>query len=725
MDLSGLPSGSWTLTQTQGGITATGSGASATIIGLAPGTYTYTVTNSLGCVSIPSSNIVITTQPVTPSPPVTGTITPPSCTLSTGSIALSGLPPTGTWTLTRSPGGLTTTGTGTNRTISGLAEGTYSYTVTNSAGCTSASSPDVVIPGVPPNPVVTITDPAPVCAPLRADLTAVSVTSGSTAGLTFTYWINSAATIAYATPSAAAAGTYYIKGTTSTGCFDIKPVTVTVNPSPTANAGAGGNECDLDFRLNAVPGIGTGTWTKTTGPGMVIFAPNTNLATALVSVSEYGTYTFTWTEVSGLCSKSSVISVNFNEQPVANAGIGGNNCGLDFFFNATLTVGTGTWTRVSGPGSATFSPNSSTPGARVTVTIFGSYTFKWTVINGVCSSSETITVNFIQQLSGNAGTGGSECDKDFIFNATPTAGVGTWTLVTGPGNAIFTPDNHQPNAKVTVDMSGTYNFAWTIVNNTCKSSNNVSVVFHDLPIVTAGIDLAICKVGSIQIHAEGTGSFSWAPVSLVNNPNIANTIATPVVTSTFTVTLTDQFGCKNSDDVIVEVRQNPVANAGPDKVFDHPVETTMNAELAHPFESGVWSIISGAGNFSDVNDANSTINSLSPGQNIFLWTVTNGVCAAADDAITISIHDLNIPTLITPNMDGRNEYFILNGLATLGKTELTVFDRRGAMVFKNVNYDNLWNGVDYNSNPLPDDTYFYVVRSEKGLSMSGFIVIRR
>ena len=77
-------------------------------------------------------------------------------------------------------------------------------------------------------------------------------------------------------------------------------------------------------------------------------------------------------------------------------------------------------------------------------------------------------------------------------------------------------------------------------------------------------------------------------------------------------------------------------------------------------------------------------------------------------------------------MDGKNDYFVLRGLTTtLGKTELIIFDRRGAQVYKNLNYDNSWNGVDYNKNPLPDDTYFYVLKTENGKSISGYIVIRR
>jgi len=70
-----------------------------------------------------SSNPVITSNPnvtnltinVSPTAPTIGIITQPTCTTSTGSVVLNGLPATGTWTLTRTPGGTTTTGTGTSK----------------------------------------------------------------------------------------------------------------------------------------------------------------------------------------------------------------------------------------------------------------------------------------------------------------------------------------------------------------------------------------------------------------------------------------------------------------------------------------------------------------------------------------------------------------------------------------------------------------------------------
>ena len=193
----------------------------------------------------------------------------------------------------------------------------------------------------------------------------------------------------------------------------------------------------------------------------------------------------------------------------------------------------------------------------------------------------------------------------------------------------------------------------------------------------------------------------------------------------FKVTLTDQFGCKNSDEVKVEVLKNPVANAGPDMVLEYPFETKLAAADLKSNETGVWSLVSGSGEFSDSSYPKTSVSQLSTGENILLWTVSNGVCEPSFDYLNIHVHDLLIPTLITPNMDGKNDYFVLRGIETLGKTELVIFDRRGAQVYKNMNYDNSWNGVDYNGKPLLDDTYYYVLKAENGKSLSGYIVIRR
>ena len=852
-----------------------------------PGTYTVTNTRAAagGCIAvIASSNITITQFPAA-AISYTGN---PYCN------TLAGIMPV---TLTGTPGGIYSAapaGLTINSSTGALTPGTSSagtytvtYTIAAAGGCGVVTATTIVT--INATPSVIITNPPAACSPATVDLTAPAVTAGSTPGLTFTYWTDAAATIVFTTPLTAGTGTYYIKGTTIAGCFDIKPVTVTINPSPTAtasnngpvcegsllnlvgdplgmktyswagpngftsnimsptvsstatlamaglytltvinnsncqdtattrvyayavpvsNAGPGGNECDLDFNLRAVPSVGTGLWSIVTGPGTAVFTPSANSPSATVTVSAYGTYTFRWTETNGLCISSSVVTVSFNqmpdanagaggdactlnytlgaiqgtgtgtwtmirgtgtvvfspgvnvpaatvlvseygqkrflwtevngtcsdtssvvvnfyEQPVANAGSGGNNCGLDYNLRALPSLGTGTWTIESGPGSATYSPDANSFAAKVTVAEYGTYVFRWTEVNGTCSNSSSVSVTFIQQPKANGGPGGDECDLNFVLNAVPGAGIGTWSKISGPGNATFSPNVNQPNGTVTVSQFGTYDFAWTEVNSLCNSSDIIRVVFHDAPQVNTGADLLLCKGSSIQLSATGTGTFVWSPAAPLNNPNIYNPVASPDATTLFTVNLTDPWGCKNSDQITVEVRVQPVANAGPDQNLDFTFETNLQATAPGTNQTGVWTLVEGEGDISDTHSPIAHVSDLSLETNSFLWTVTNGVCPASVDTVHIKVKNLIIPSLITPNLDGNNDFFVIGGIETMGKTSLTVFNRWGARVFEKREYDNAWNGVDDKENPLPEDTYFYILKPEQYKAVKGFVVIRR
>ena len=115
------------------------------------GTWSVTARNAAGCTSNGTS-VIINPQPTTPTPPALGIITQPAKLVTNGSVVLNGLPGTGSWTLTATPGGTTTTGSGISKPISGLSSGTYSYTVTNASGCTSVSSANVVIHAQPAAP---------------------------------------------------------------------------------------------------------------------------------------------------------------------------------------------------------------------------------------------------------------------------------------------------------------------------------------------------------------------------------------------------------------------------------------------------------------------------------------------------------------------------------------------------------------------------------------------
>jgi gliding motility-associated-like protein len=229
----------------------------------------------------------------------------------------------------------------------------------------------------------------------------------------------------------------------------------------------------------------------------------------------------------------------------------------------------------------------------------------------------------------------------------------------------------------------------------------------------------------VQLTATGTGSFLWSPAGPLNNANIYNPVASPDATTLFTVTLTDQWGCMNSDQVNVEVRTQPVADAGPDQVLQFIFETNLQAVAPGSNQSGEWTVLTGDSDISDVHDPSALVSDLSLEVNSFIWTVTNQACPVSSDTVEIIVQNLIVPSLITPNLDGNNDYFIIKGIESLGRTSLIVFNRWGARVYENSEYDNTWDGVDDKEKPLPEDTYFYILRPENSRTLKGYVVIRR
>ena len=139
-------------------------------------------------------------------------------------------------------------------------------------------------------------------------------------------------------------------------------------------------------------------------------------------------------------------------------------------------------------------------------------------------------------------------------------------------------------------------------------------------------------------------------------------------------------------------------------------------------ETGEWSLISGSGQISDINSPSTGITELAIGENVFLWTVSNGNCGTSDE-VKITVSDLFVPSVITPNGDGKNDYFQINAL--IGRVELVIFNRWGNVEYSNRNYLNDWDGRNNNWAELPADTYFYIIKFENGITRNGTILIIR
>lgn len=114
--------------------------------------------------------------------------------------------------------------------------GAFKVVVTSLAGCKDSAIVNTVIY---PKPVVLTHNPASQCSPSTVDLTTAAITAGSTANLTYSYWLNAASTQAIIDPTAVTHNgnkLYYIVGSTNEGCSDTSNVLVTFLAKPNVTA---------------------------------------------------------------------------------------------------------------------------------------------------------------------------------------------------------------------------------------------------------------------------------------------------------------------------------------------------------------------------------------------------------------------------------------------------------------------------------------------------------
>ncbi|WP_316847370.1 gliding motility-associated C-terminal domain-containing protein [Pedobacter psychrodurus] len=81
-----------------------------------------------------------------------------------------------------------------------------------------------------------------------------------------------------------------------------------------------------------------------------------------------------------------------------------------------------------------------------------------------------------------------------------------------------------------------------------------------------------------------------------------------------------------------------------------------------------------------------------------------------------------VNNIITPNGDGKNDFFVVKGLEKYPNNKLTIFDRGGRMIYTTTNYKNNWDGY-FNGRPLMGDTYYYMLDLGTDGSIKGFISI--
>lgn len=103
-----------------------------------------------------------------------------------------------------------------------------------------------------------------------------------------------------------------------------------------------------------------------------------------------------------------------------------------------------------------------------------------------------------------------------------------------------------PNSSFTLPSGNIVSTAGAYVDTVVAASGCDSIVTTNLSIasfaVDAGNSTSICAGGSVQLNATGGLIYTWLPTAGLNNPNVSSPVASPSVTTTYTVTTQSEIG---------------------------------------------------------------------------------------------------------------------------------------------------------------------------------------
>lgn len=378
---------------------------------------------------------------------------------------------------------------------------TYSVIGTDANGCTGI---DLVTITVNPLPSAGITGDTNICIGSSTVLTA----SGGT-----NYVWSTTATSASISVSPTTSSTYSVLVIDANGCSAVAVATVTVNPLPTPGITGDTTICYGDIATLTASGGTNYLW-------------NTLQTTSFISINLTSTSTFSVivTDVNG-CSASAVHTVTVN--PLPNISINGN-----------LTVCQGEVITLTASGATSYSWNNGVTSAVIITTSSSTYSVIGTDANG-CTNTASVVTNVLPPPVASISGNNIICQGDA-------------TTLTASGGINYSWTTGATTSFITVSNTGTYSVIVSI--GSCIDTASITVTVNPLPNVNAGNDTTINLGATTLLNGTGSGnSFSWVPSSGLSCTNCANPTASPSVTTTYTLSVTDTNGCIAWDEVTVTV----------------------------------------------------------------------------------------------------------------------------------------------------------------------------
>lgn len=553
-------------------------------------------------------------------------------------------------------------------------------TVVGSNGTCSNSATYTAI--IIPNPTITVTSPS-ICAGNTVNISASNATTYTWAPAGLLTGPATGSTVVANTPTTQV---YTVTGT-SLGCnsaTENSTVTVVANPTvqiaPFTNTVCFGQNITL-----TASGATNYTWS----PSATLSGPNGPVVVASPSV----TTNYTIIGEAATCTTTAAYQVSVIVLP----NIVASQSTFTICQYATQPI------TVNGATSYTWSPSvglSATQGNQVNA--YPNITTVYNIAgqNGLCTAYGQVTVYVVPFPNLNVSTPNHKICQGQSTNIF-SSGAMQYTIQPSAGLSSTTSPMAIANPTITTNYEiGGYNTGYGIQ---CWSRKEIEIEVLPQIIPSVSPNATICAGESLKLFADGASTFSWTPSASLNNGSITNPVATPTITTVYTVNISYFNNCTVQQTVSVKVNPTPTVYAGEDFVVNLDEPMYLNAQ-----GSGTLTWIEGDGVLCSVCP-NSQI--MPKQSSCYKVRATNNYNCIATDDICVEVttnYNVYIPNIFTPNEDGMNDVFLVYGTG-LTKFEMTIFDRWGEKLFVSKDQLTGWDGT-YKGKLSKNDVYPYMIQ---------------
>jgi gliding motility-associated-like protein len=599
--------------------------------------------------------------------------------------------------------GGTPVGTGNPLVIeSPIVNTTYYGRYESSCGISACESVDVTVNLLPTAPISALVDRTDFCSD-DAGVIELSVTGGSGDDV---YWytvscgdtpVGNGNPLSIDSPEVTTI--YYGRWESSCGVSVCQDVTVTVIPSADATINPTGPFC-----LTSSPTVVTaaqigGTWS---GDGI---DPITGLFTP--STAGLGDHTITYT-ITGTCGDIDETIITVLDAFDATIDDVDPLCEGDSPITLTAATEGGEWSGdgITDTDAGTFDPTAAGVGSH---TIIYQNT-------GACGGSDDIIIVVSPSADATITEVGPFCEdaEPIVVTAAETGGIWSGTAI-DPTTGLFDPE---------VAGVGDHVITYTIAG-TCGDvdQTTISVIEYFDATITSGLDF--CYRDSLGILLANTEGGTWEGADIVIYEGVPYLVFTNIGAGDYEIIYHYDGLCGDADTVTVTI--HPDVDA-----MIYPVDTLTDeddpVQLLTIQEGGVWDGI--------YVDYFGVFDPLAAGaaSHQVIYTI-DGLCGDADTikiiVIPAPLEDLLIPTVITPDNDGYNDRWRIEGIEAYDQVSIKIFTRWGDEVFTfegtGAQYAdplNQWDGRR-NDKDLPTGSYVYILILNNGDAYKGTLSLIR